>query len=155
MEKADRISGTFWLVFALVAIIKSYQLGLGSLVQPGPGFLFFWAGILLGIMSLVIIIRTFTRRDTVEAEKPIFGGVNYTKIMMVSLAVFLYALLLESLGFIIVNTLMFVFILGVVEKKGWFFTITSSILVTAAAYLIFQIWLETQLPRGILGFLRF
>ena len=155
MRKADRISGTFWLVFALVTIIESYRLGLGNLLQPGPGFIFFWAGILLGIMSLVILIKTFIKVGQAEAEKPTLGGVSYTKIILVSLGVFLYALLLEFLGFVIVTTLLFVFILGVVEKKKWLFTIASSILVTVAAYLIFQTWLETQLPKGLFGFLRF
>lgn len=155
MRKADRISGTFWLIFALVTIIESYRLGLGNLLQPGPGFIFFWAGILLGIMSLVILIKTFIKVGQAEAEKPTLGGVSYTKIILVSLGVFLYALLLEFLGFIIVTTLLFVFILGVVEKKKWLFTIASSILVTVAAYLVFQTWLETQLPKGLFGFLRF
>lgn len=155
MRKADRISGTFWLIFALITIIESYRLGLGNLLQPGPGFIFFWAGILLGIMSLVILIKTFIKVGQAEAEKPTLGGVSYTKIILVSLGVFLYALLLEFLGFIIVTTLLFVFILGVVEKKKWLFTIASSILVTVAAYLIFQTWLETQLPKGLFGFLRF
>jgi len=155
MRKADRISGTFWLIFALVTIIESYRLGLGNLLQPGPGFIFFWAGILLGIMSLVILIKTFIKVGQAEAEKPTLGGVSYTKIILVSLGVFLYALLLEFLGFVIVTMLLFVFILGVVEKKKWLFTIASSILVTVAAYLIFQTWLETQLPKGVFGFLRF
>jgi putative tricarboxylic transport membrane protein len=155
MGKADRISSTFWLLFALVAVIKSYRLGLGSLGQPGPGFLFFWSGILLGIMSLVIFMKSFTKGEAGGPEKPIFGGVNYTKIIMVSLAVFLYALLLDFLGFIIMTMLLFVFILGFVEGKTWTFTILSSILVTVAAYLIFQTWLETQLPKGLFGFLRF
>jgi len=155
MRKADRISGTFWLIFALVTIIESYRLGLGNLLQPGPGFIFFWAGILLGIMSLVILIKTFIKVGQAEAEKPTLGGVSYTKIILVSLGVFLYALLLEFLGFVIVTMLLFVFILGVVEKKKWLFTIASSILVTVAAYLIFQTWLETQLPKGLFGFLRF
>ncbi|MFH1489226.1 MAG: tripartite tricarboxylate transporter TctB family protein, partial [Pseudomonadota bacterium] len=155
MGKADRISSTFWFIFALVVIVKSYRLGLGSLGQPGPGFLFFWSGILLGIMSLVIFIQTFVKSSQGGPEKPILGGVNYKKIIMVSLAVFVYALLLDFLGFILVTLLLFVFILGVVERKKWMFTILSSMLVTAAAFLIFQTWLETQLPKGLFGFLRF
>ena len=155
MIKADRISGIFWLIFAVIAVIKSYRLGLGSVVQPGPGFLFFWAGIALGIMSLVIILGTFDRKKAREPEKSMFGEISLRKIILVLVAVFLYALLIEKLGFILVTVLLFVFILGVVEKKGWVFTVLSSLGVTIGAYLVFQTWLQTQLPAGILRFLRF
>jgi hypothetical protein len=30
-----------------------------------------------------------------------------------------------------------------------------SLVVTVIAYLIFEVWLKSQLPRGFLGFLRF
>ncbi|MBW1799166.1 MAG: tripartite tricarboxylate transporter TctB family protein [Deltaproteobacteria bacterium] len=155
MKKADRISGLFWFLFAVIIVIKSYRLGLGKVVEPGPGFLFFWAGIVLGIMSLAIIFGSFKRKKTEEPDKPIFGSISFRKILFVLVAVFLYALLIETLGFILVTVMLFIFLLCVVEKKGWLLTILSSFSVTIAAYLVFQTWLGTQLPRGILGFLRF
>jgi Tripartite tricarboxylate transporter TctB family len=54
-----------------------------------------------------------------------------------------------------VTFLLFLFILGFVEKKGWITAILTSIAVTAAAYLIFETALQSQLPKGIVGFLRF
>ena len=155
MGKADRISGIFFLIFALITIIKSYRLGLGKVVEPGPGFLFFWAGIVLAIMSLVIIFSSFDRKKAGVPDKPILGEISFRKIILVLAAVFLYALMIETLGFILVTVMLFVFILGVVEKKSWLFTILSSFIVTSAAYLVFKTWLQTQLPAGILGFLRF
>ena len=56
MGKADRISGVFWLCFSILMIIQSYRLGLGNLHHPGPGFLFFWVNIILGIMSVIVIL---------------------------------------------------------------------------------------------------
>ena len=106
-------------------------------------------------MSLVIIIGSFDRKKAGEPDKPILGVTSFRKIILVLAAVFLYALLIEILGFILVTLMLFVFILGVVEKKRWFFTILSSFIVTIAAYLVFKTWLQTQLPAGILGFLRF
>ena len=155
MGMADRISGIFFLVFALITIIKSYRLGLGKIVEPGSGFLFFWAGIVLGIMSLVIIFASIYRKKAGEPDKPILGVTSFRKIILVLAAVFLYALLIEILGFILVTVMLFVFILGVVEKKRWLFTVLSSFIVTIAAYLVFKTWLQTQLPAGILAFLRF
>jgi putative tricarboxylic transport membrane protein len=150
MNKADKISGIFWLIFALIVSIESRRMGLGTIHRPGPGFLFFWAGILLAIMSLIILIRAWITQT--EAGGLIFKGQNITKIVLVLSSVFLYVLLMEKLGFIAVTFLLFFFLLGIVEKRGWSFTILTSLAVTAVAYLIFETALHSQLPKGLLGF---
>ena len=155
MSKADRISGIFWLIFALFVSIESYRLGLGTLYHPGPGFLFFWAAIVLGIMSLIILVRAWRNRESEEARNHHFGKLNIKKMILVMISVLLYALLMEKLGFIPITFLLFIFLLGVVEKKKWFFTIFTSVLVTGLTYLIFEIWLKSQLPKGFLESLRF
>lgn len=155
MGRADRISGIFWLLFAIFVGIESYRLGLGTLHKPGPGFLYFWTSIALGIMALVVLIRAGISKKAGVPEISIFGKQNMLKIALVLISVFLYALLMETLGFIPVTLLLFIFLLGVIEKKKWFFTIFVSIVVTVISYLIFEIWLKSQLPKGLLGFLRF
>lgn len=152
MGKADRISGIFWLIFSVFVSMESYNLGLGSLRKPGPGFLFFWIGVLLGIMSLLVILRS--RRAQPAREGPL-RGLNVTKIILVLIALFLYALFMERLGFILVTLGLFLLLLGIIEKKRWSFTLLVSVLVTAATYLIFEVGLQSQLPKGLLEFLRF
>ena len=73
MGRADRISGIFWLCFAVLLIIQSYHLGLGTLHKPGPGFLFFWVNIVLGIMSLVVLIRAWVGKKGEGPQPAIFG----------------------------------------------------------------------------------
>ena len=152
MGKADRISGVFWLIFGLFISIESYRLGLGTLHKPGPGFLFFWASIFLIIMSVVVLVRS---KGTEEPGALIFGKQNIRKIVLVLLSLFLYAIFMEMVGFIPITLLLFIYLLGMIEKKGWFYTIFVSIVVTMASYLIFETWLQSQLPKGLLGFLRF
>lgn len=155
MSKADRISGFFWLFFGILVSIESARLGLGTLHRPGPGFLFFYAGIFVSIMALIILLRALAARKMEGIREKIFGGKNIGKAVYVLIAIFLYALLMESLGFIPVTLLLFLFVLGVLEKKRWIVAALTSIAVTVAAYLIFEIALHSQLPKGILGFLRF
>ncbi len=155
MSKADRISGIFWLVFSVFVTIESYRLGLGTLHQPGPGFLFFWGAIVLGIMSLVIVVRAGGNKKPEEPETFNLREFNIGKITLVLASLFLYSLLMERLGFIPTTLLLFIFLLGVVEKKKWFFTISTSVVVTALTYLIFETWLKSQLPKGLLESLRF
>jgi putative tricarboxylic transport membrane protein len=155
MNKADRISGIFWLFFSAFICIESYRLGLGSLHQPGPGFIFFWTAFVMGILSVAVIIPAWTRKQTGEAEGPIFGKENVLKIILVLLSLFLYASFMETLGFIPMTLLLFIFLLGMIEKKRWGLTIFVSVVVTGISYLVFEIWLKSQLPKGLLGFLRF
>jgi putative tricarboxylic transport membrane protein len=155
MGRGDRISGFFWLAFGAFMTVESYRLGLGTLHQPGPGFLFFWAGLALFFMSIALLIQAWTRKERNQTEAPIFGKQNTKKIILFSISVFLYAFLLDELGFILVTLLLFLFLLGVLEKKKWIFTVWVSVVVTAVTYLIFETWLQSQLPRGILDSLRF
>ena len=155
MDKSDWISGVFWLCFSILIIVLSYRLGLGTLHHPGPGFLFFWVNIALGIMSLAVLIRTWVGKTAAGLPFAIFGGQNILKILLVLISLFLYAIFMETLGFIPVTVLLFIFLLGIIEKKRWVFTVITSVVVTAISYLIFQVWLQCMLPLGLLEFLRF
>jgi hypothetical protein len=155
MSRADWISGVFWLLFAVFISIESKRLGLGTLRGPGPGFLSFWASNALGLMSVVILIRAWTEKKAEQPGIPIFGRQHSLKVPLVLISVFLYAMLMETFGFIPLTLMLFLFLLGVVEKKRWPFTVFVSIVVTAGSYLIFEVWLRSQLPKGLLGLLRF
>jgi putative tricarboxylic transport membrane protein len=155
MEKrADRISGVIGLLFAIFMSIQSYGLGLGTLHKPGPGFLFFWTSIALGGLSLVVVLRAMIDRRP-GAEGTLFGRKNLRKTLLVLGSVMLYAIFMETIGFIPVTLVLFLFLLGVIEKKKWSLTIFISVVVTVVSYLIFEVWLRSQLPKGLLEFLRF
>jgi putative tricarboxylic transport membrane protein len=153
MSKAVRWSGVFWTLFAIFIGYHSYKLGLGTLHMPGPGFLFFWTAIFIGVLSLVDLWRS--QRVGVE-ESPREAGerTNVAKVLLVLLALFLYVMLIERLGFILVTMLFFLFLLGVIEKKKWSLTFLVSVVVTVAAYLVFETALQSQLPKGLLEYFR-
>ena len=155
MGRADRISGIFWLCFAVLVVILSCHLGLGTLHKPGPGFLFFWVNIVLAILSLIVLIRAWVSKEEEGPQPTIFGTQNVSKIIFVMASLFFYALLMEIIGFIPITLLLFIYLLGIIEKKRWYYTILVSVVVTVISYLIFETWLQSQLPKGLLGFLRF
>ena len=152
MARADLISGFFWLIFGCVFGIESYRLGLGSLRHPGPGFLFFWVSVFLVALSLAVLIQVRRKRKAETSPREGAKRISFKKIILVLLSVFVYALFMEKAGFILLTFLLFAFLLGVVERKGWVFTILTSAAVTLSAYLIFEVWLKTQLPMGVLKF---
>lgn len=150
MDKLDRLSGGFWFAFALLMTFESYRLGLGSLRQPGPGFLFFWAGIILAVMSLLVFLKGKVGKKPGQAQEG-DRKINIPKIILVLASVFLYAFLMEPIGFIPVTFLLFLFLLGFMERKSLVYTLITSAAVTGVAYMIFQVFLQSQLPKGLLG----
>lgn len=151
MGRSDKISGLFWLILGVIVMAASYRLGLGSLRRPGPGFFFFWAGLFMGVLASIVLVQAWASRRAAVSE-PLFQGRNIRKIVLVLASVFLYAIFIERAGFLAVTFLLFIFILGFMERKGAFFAVIASLLVTASAYLIFKVLLQSPLPTGWLGF---
>ena len=155
MGKADRISGTFLFLFSILIAVESYRMGIGSLRVPGPGFIVFWTAVAIGIMSAVVVLRTWSQAGDGKAEPLAFKRKNLLKLGLIVLFLFLYAFSMETLGFIPVTLLLFILLLGWIERKNWLLVGAVSLLVTAIAYLIFDVWLEAQLPLGLIHSLRY
>ena len=143
----DRVSGLFWLAVALFAAAQGLSLGLGSLHRPGPGFFPFWGGVVLGLLSILLVVRSPARdapgaaRVRPDTAKPV-GAAG---------AILGYLLLLEVLGFVPV-TFLFLLLLFRLERRSWTFSAASAAAGAVGSYGLFQLWLKTQLPTGPHGF---
>jgi putative tricarboxylic transport membrane protein len=142
----DLVSGLFWLAVAIFAAVQGLSLKLGSLDRPGPGFFPFWGGVVLGVLSVVLIVRGFRRAGPSPPIRP-----ESWKPVVVVGALLAYLLLLEPLGFVAV-TFLFLLILFRLERRGWAVSAASAAVGTLASYALFQVWLRTQLPIGPFGF---
>lgn len=146
MIKADRWVGLLLALFSLYICVASFRLGLGTYRRPGPGFLSFYTGIVLVILSLALILLSLYRQLE-KGEK----WENRRNIFLVTLALFGFTLLLEGLGFLLASFLFVWFLLKVVERRGWGFSLGVALCIAGASYVIFDLWLKAQLPAGILG----
>jgi putative tricarboxylic transport membrane protein len=144
--RRDLVSGLFWLAVALLAAAQGYALNLGTLNRPGPGFFPFWGGVVLGLLSVVLVIDALRRGGAKAGEL----GWSW-KAPVVAGAVLGYVLLLEWLGFTAVTFLFLLFLLRL-ERYGWALSGVSATAGAGATYVVFQLWLRTQLPAGPLGF---
>jgi len=145
--RRDLVSGLFWLAVAIVAAVQGFSLKLGSLNRPGPGFFPFWGGVVLGLLSVILVVNSL-RRGTAGASSRLEVA---SKPLVVAGAVLGYVLVLESLGFVAV-TFLFLLLLFRLERRGWGFSGLSAAAGAFATYVLFQLWLKTQLPAGPFGF---
>jgi putative tricarboxylic transport membrane protein len=143
----DLAGSLFWLAIAIFFVVDSFnRLKLGTLHQPGPGFFPFWAGIVLALLSLLALFRSFRKRDLLS-----LSGFKSPKLLLVIGALLAYLLLLETLGFVIV-TFLFLLLLFRMEYRKWSFSAAFALIGAGFSFAIFQLWLKTQLPTGPFGF---
>ena len=124
---------------------------LGTLHNPGSGFIFFWVGVIFVKLSLIILIQAIGREATAGEMKSLLSEIGWKKIIPVLLALFLYGYVFLFLGFILSTFLLLIFLFKIVEPQKWSIAIIGAILSSLSAYLVFQVWLGSQLPRGMLN----
>ena len=151
MKACDQISSGFWLLISLAVFVESIRLGIGTLHNPGRGFLTFGASGILGMLSLVLFVQASTRKEDVQRE-PLFAEALWERIVFVLIALGLYSIFMPILGYLISTFILMTFLFWVLEKKkiGWVFV--SSVLSTVLTYLVFSKWLNCQFPDGFFGF---
>jgi len=150
MKKYDRVSSLVWLSFAFYIGIESLRLPLGSWRDPGAGFLPLGAGICLAILSLTAFFQARSRVEE-KTRKGWYSQEKWKSLLLILAVLFGYALFLDFLGFLISTFLLLVMLFRFVEPQRWVVSIGGSALAAIASYVIFEIWLKTQLPKGILG----
>ncbi len=151
-REKDRMCALFLLVVAIGICIGSVRLSLGELHKPGPGFFSFIAGAILGVLSFLVFLQSFKGLPGDE-RKAFWPKLQIVlKMAYVFIALILYTIGMEYLGFFFSTLLFLGFLLRGIEPQRWLVVLTCSILGTIVFYGIFKYWLDVQLPGGVLGF---
>lgn len=109
-------------------------------------------GLILAGLSVVCFIQARIAEST-EQKASWYSQTRWKNLIWVLLALFAYALVLDILGFLLSTFLLLVFLFHVgMEPQKWFWAIGGSAIASLSCYAVFELWLRTQLPKGILGF---
>ncbi len=152
-QAKDRTSSLFWAAVALGICFGSLRLGLGELRQPGPGFVSFLAGCVLFILSLSVFLESRKARGcSGEVKDPLLPGRHdILKTAYVVIALVLYVIGMNYLGFFFATILFLGFLLRGIDPQPWRVVVIVSVLSAVVCYAVFQYWLDVQLPRGLFG----
>lgn len=152
MKKADQWTGLFLLILSALICGGSLRLPYGSVHNPGPGFFPLWLGIILGAMSIGLILKTTRQREGARMMRELLAEkFRWGKVISVIIALLLYGLLMDSLGFLIVTFLFMAFLLWFVDPQPWRTVILWTLVGGLGSYLIFEVWLKLRLPKGFFG----
>ncbi len=144
------MSSLFWFLFGSFIIIYAiYNLDMGTLKEPGPGFFLFVSGIGVCLTSIMIFTKSMLSNQK-EGIK-IFSGIIWFKPALVLAILFFYIYLFRKLGFILDTLLLMILLFKCVEPQSWRLAILYSFLTVFITWVIFGYWLEVQFPMGLLS----
>ena len=136
-------------IIGIILCIGAYHVGLGSLANPGNGFVPFLIGGALTVLCLVFLIQGVQGRASLK-ELPPFWPEKKSKLRVAHTlgAILVYTLVFEWMGFAAATFGLFLFLLKTIDPVKWRSAFLLSFFVTIIGFLLFQVFLKAQLPEG-------
>jgi putative tricarboxylic transport membrane protein len=150
MRRTDCISAATLLALALAALFEASKLPFGRVGSPQAGFFPLILAGLLAILSLVFLAQAIGAPKERPGES-LGRSTTWNKIVLAIGALVVFALLFESLGYVISTFLFIAFLLSVVERQKWTLVVIVAFFTSLTTYVVFGLLLNTPLPGGILG----
>ncbi len=145
MKIADRVGGILLLAFAGYIFVNSLSLGYVAGGVPGAGFLPLWAGVILAVSAVTILVKSWRR--------PLSGPLIANRALLWRTVVFglgivAMAFLLPYLGMVLTLALFMLFAVPFLGARNPLKIAASVILVPLFVYVLFQLILKVPLPVG-------
>lgn len=147
MKKRERLAAIVLMVIGLGAIIGAFDIGFGTFNNPGPGFYPFWLALLLTIASGALLIANLNS----DGEKMVLWNKgSWVRPLIGVLIMLAYGFLMNWLGFFSATFLMFMTWMTIIGGEKPQKSLMVSIGIVIFVYLLFVLFLQVQLPDGIL-----
>jgi putative tricarboxylic transport membrane protein len=147
-----KVEGIFWIAIGLLICFLGWRANLGSFREPGAGFIAFFSGLFVAIVGMIIILsEVFSKASRSPAFdlRSAFKGIPWFRLIYTMALLFIYALLLETLGYIFTTFLVMWALFYDWQTRRWFPSCFASLVATGVSYLVFDVWLQCLFPRGI------
>lgn len=146
LKRAEVWGGLFWLAVGTFAAWQGWLLELGTLREPGSGFVFFWLGLLICAFAASIVV------GGLRGEGPMLGelwqGARWRNVLLVVVALIVFGFLFERLGFVVCSLALLLFLMTVVDPVPPRLSIPISIVAAVGVWYVLEKVLLVQLPKG-------
>jgi hypothetical protein len=138
----DFWSGVLFIVTGLLFVVLSRQYQLGTAAKMGPGYFPTILGALMAILGLMVLIPSLGGRGpVVKVDK-----MDFKSIVMVLVAVAVYAATLPTLGFIVALFVLILISSFASHEFNIKTTLISSVVLLVFSWAVFVKGLELQFP---------
>lgn len=147
-KDANLLVSLFIFIFSVGVAIGAYRLGLGKLNSPGPGFMFFGASNLLGLLSLHLFFKFFMTREFTKQNTRVQK--HWRRVILVSVALTIYIFLFDLIGYLLTTFLLLVFLFRILGSRNWVSIVGGAALISFVSYLVFSLGLALYFPQGVI-----
>ncbi len=147
LNNSELWGGLIGLALSAFVVWSGLKLKLGTINDPGAGFVLFYTGILMCLFAASIIIAALTEGG------PTFGSrwenARWTKPVVVIACLTAFAFSLDTFGFLLSSVPLMLLLLRVVDPVRWPLAVPIAVLVPLGMWWVLKRLLLIQLPSGI------
>ena len=147
LNNSELWTGLLGLALGAFVIWSGLKLKLGTINDPGSGYVLFYTGILMCLFAASISIAAVTEGG------PTFGSrwddARWTKPVVIIASLIAYSFALDQLGFLIATIPLLLLLLRAIDPVRWTLAIPLAILAPLGVWWVLKHALLIQLPSGI------
>ena len=147
LNNSELWGGLIGLALGLFVIWSGLKLKLGTINDPGSGYVLFYTGILMCLFAASIIIAAVTEGGPSFASR--WQNARWGKPVVLILCLTAFAFALEPLGFLLSAIPLMLLLLRLIDPVRWTVAIPIAILAPLGMWWVLKHLLAIQLPHGI------
>ncbi len=149
LNNSELWGGLVGLALGVFVVWAGLKLRIGSINDPGSGFVLFYTGLLMCVFTITIIVSAITEGGPSVAS--LWAGTRWTKPLVVVACLSAFAFLFEPLGFLLSSIPLLLLLLRVIDPVRWTLAIPLAVLVPLGVWFVLKRALLIQLPSGMFG----
>ncbi len=147
LNNSELWGGVVGLALGIFVIWSGYKLNIGSINDPGSGYVLFYTGLLMCLFAGTIIVSAFT--DGGPTFGSLWAGTRWTKPLVVIGCLAAFSFLLEPLGFLLASIPLMLLLLRVIDPVRWTLAVPIAVFAPLGMWWVLKKALLIQLPAGM------
>jgi putative tricarboxylic transport membrane protein len=150
LNNSELWGGVIGLALGLFVIWSSFKLKIGTINDPGSGYVLFYTGILMCLFAVTIIIAAVTEGGPTFGSRWASARWGKPATLIVCLIIFCFAL--EPLGFLLSSIPLMLVLFRAIDPVRWPLAIPLAIAAPLGMWWVLKRVLLIELPSGTLSF---
>lgn len=149
LNNSELWGGLIGLALGGFVIWSGLKLKLGTINDPGSGYVLFYTGILMCVFAGSIIVSAVTEGGPTLASR--WENARWSKPLLVIGCLMAFSFALEQLGFLLSSIPLMLLLLRLIDPVRWSLAVPIAVLVPTVMWWVLKRLLLIQLPSGLFG----